>query len=1260
MGGKTSTSTSGVSIPPSVLAQYNSVNQSAGQTAQTPFQTYGKNAAPVAPGYNDTNSGTFVAPTNAEQAKGTSDINAATQPISGSDINSYLSPYLGDVLSSTEALQNQSNQQQQAGQLGNAISSGAFGGDRTGIAAANLEGQQNLANSNVIAGIANQGYNTALSTAEQEQQVGLAGGQAEIGAGTVQQQTQQAQDTAEYNQFLQQQSYPFQVDQFLANIAEGTGSLSGSTTTTTQPGGFFSDKRLKRDIKKIGETYDHQDVVTYKMGEDKRTRIGLIAQDVEKKHPEAVGVAGGFKTVDYGKATEKAANQGHFYAGGVVPIGRKRYADGGASDGLAGVLEAQQAMYSGMPGGGGRRQINESGSGGGGHSLAVSNAPGVAPQSGISQVNSGINTVNNGYKLYGNLTKAAGSPSGGVVPSSATQAAAQPAGLQGAGLQASGVTTAGAPEAAATAAPEAAAGAGAGDAAAAGAADAAATGAAADAAGTAAAGAAGTAAATAGTTAAAEAAAALAAEYAAADVGMAALMVAKRGGRIRKKFAAGGAGGTPYLEGGLDSSGDLNIPEDPNTSTLKAAPGAGKQPTGLQTMMTMGDPTKWSSLAGGMFSNQALATGGVAGRRGYADSGAVVDSADLPEVDVTANRDAPAYDTAQVPDQTAADVTASDPSGPGPAASDNTGVAAAAPTAATKSLWDKIKGSALAKPENWIPLANAISAMGTAKTVHPGVALAAGLGAGANSYQGEQTALAQQGRTEAVTGLTEAQTRGADIRNQISAMQAKAAGDYFNSPPGPTGVVPYLAPEATGVASAPTGAAPAAPANSAAATAQNIDQNYRQKYFVQPGYLPDEQAAMQKALRASMVLGDTPVKTVQQAHENRVQTQQSQNQNGAQAEADQLYAQATDPTADPSTQQAALVKYNALHQWTGDKYNDASGSIRNTRTGQPPIGVAAQALTPEQMSARVAEAQTLVEVPQSDGSTVQVPKWRAVGAASPQAYAQQTAGAGQTPTNGAGAAPARSAPSRVPRVAPAEQPQAQVAAPLAKALADPEFKVSTPPVRSGVSPTPAALEQQKATVGARTELLKDSQDATSTAAQSLTYLNAAQQIISAKGMPPTGIPGQLQMEISKWTGGTGVNATNYQEVAKYLSNSALQNARATYGARMTQSEVQLQLNEMNPSLHMTPRAIGALVQENARNAQYAIDSASRAPKFLADGGDPQKFAQWNQQYFPRQTIVNAGVAGTSNKPDHGGFIAGRTYKDAKGNTGVYLGNGKWQ
>jgi hypothetical protein len=1186
LGGKTSTSTSGVSIPPSVLAQYNSVNQSAGQTAQTPFQTYGKTAAPVAPGYNDTNSGTFVAPTNAEQNQGTSDINAATQPISGSDINSYLSPYLGDVLGSTEALQNQSNQQAQAGQLGNAISSGAFGGDRTGIAAANLQGQENLANSNVIAGIANQGYNTAQGTALTEQQVGLAGGQAEIGAGTVQQQTQQAQDTAEYNQFLQQQSYPFQVDQFLANIAEGTGSLSGSTTTTTQPGGFFSDKRLKRDIKKIGKTYDHQDVVTYKMGDDKRTRIGLIAQDVEKKHPEAVGVAGGFKTVDYGKATEKAANQGHFYAGGVVPIGRKRYADGGSpyGDGLAGVLEAQRSMYSSMAGGAGQRQINSTGSGGGGHSLAVSNAPGVAPQSGISQVNSGINTVNNGYKLYGNLTKPAATPSGGVVPSSATQAAVQPAGLQGAGLQASGVTTAGAPEAAATAAPEAAAGAGAGDAAAAGAADAAATGAAADAAGTAAAGAAGTAAATAGTTAAAEAAAALAAEYAAADVGMAALMVAKRGGRIRR--AAGGAGGTPYLEGGLDSSGDLNIPEDPNTSTLKAAPGAGKQPTGLQTMMTMGDPTKWSSLAGGMFSNQALATGGVAGRRGYADSGAVVDSADLPEVDVTANRDPPAYDTAQVPDNAATGVVASDPSGPETAAPDSTGVAAGAHAAPTKSLWDKIKGSALAKPENWIPLANAISAMGTAKTVHPGVALAAGLGAGANSYQGEQTALAQQGRTEAQTGLLGAQATGVDIANQLNRITNQAAADALS------GKGPYASQLRTPSSQQTPTAASAAPSDTASA----IDQNVRTQYQVPP-ITPDE-ADFNNRMTALAAATKNPAwnDIAKQRQAQRVQAQTFTNQQAAQHEAAALQSVMNDPTQDKVIRDAATVRYNAVSQpqWTGAKIEDQGGSLRNSLTGAPTAGAQAQTLTPEQQAglATTLRGQDLSKlgIERDENGNL----W-AVNSLTKQRT--QIGGAGAPA--GAGAA---ATPTARPNAGGAPPQSASTPAPQGNFLPGINFDaLPKTAAQSGFATKTGQIGPQK-TEDFRASQLSDANDAATQDAKTRSIITAAQTElgkITPRSVGPASDAYNYFQKLYTGVSGSAPDAlVNQEALDKYLNQLGAQNVRSLLqGQKITNQEMMTFMTRGSPNVSMPLRTIQNLVNYMAADNGY--DAKLQATKIHA-------------------------------------------------------------
>jgi len=152
------------------------------------------------------------------------------------------------------------------------------------------------------------------------QQAALQGGQAQLAAGTVEQQTQQAQNQALYNQFLQQQGYPFQVAQFLANIAMGTGALSGSTTTTTQPSSFFSDERLKEGIEPIGKTFDGQDIVRFKYKGEPGTRIGLVAQDVEKKHPEAVGLAGGYKTVDYDAATDEAAARApKAYGGGLSP-----------------------------------------------------------------------------------------------------------------------------------------------------------------------------------------------------------------------------------------------------------------------------------------------------------------------------------------------------------------------------------------------------------------------------------------------------------------------------------------------------------------------------------------------------------------------------------------------------------------------------------------------------------------------------------------------------------------------------------------------------------------------------------------------------------------------------------------------------------------------------------------------------------------------------------------------------------------------------
>lgn len=327
----------------------------------------------------------------------------------------YMNPFVNQAMGATAAQIENMNAQQRQQLLGNQISSGAFGGDRAGIAQANLANQQNLAAGQTLSQMASQGYQNAaqnylaglgaqagiagqqgalygqqgalanqygqlggaaqqaLINAGQAQQAGaanlaniagqqmgaagqygalgtnaqtaalqgvplaaslgaqygnlgagaqtagLAGAQAQLGAGTLGQQTQQAGQTALYNQFLQQQAYPFQTAQFLANIAEGTGALSGSTTTQTSPTSFFSDRRLKHDVERIGETDDGLPIYKFKYNGDDKTNIGFMADEVEKVHPEAVGESHGFKTVDYDRATR--------YAGGLVPS-----SEGGAVD----------------------------------------------------------------------------------------------------------------------------------------------------------------------------------------------------------------------------------------------------------------------------------------------------------------------------------------------------------------------------------------------------------------------------------------------------------------------------------------------------------------------------------------------------------------------------------------------------------------------------------------------------------------------------------------------------------------------------------------------------------------------------------------------------------------------------------------------------------------------------------------------------------------------------------------------------------------
>lgn len=340
-GGKSGTTIQKTEIPPEVMARYNAVNARAEKAAAKPFQKY---------------EGQFVAPLTGTQTSAIQNITQAAgmaQPyytkaadytaagaqnvgkLTADQIAQYQNPYTQSVIDPTMQAMRQQQGQDLAKQQALAIKSGGFGGDRAGIARAVTMGQQDLARAQTEGGLRSQAYQQAVQTAAGQQGIaaadlarqmqagqqfaGLGTGaqaaalqqaQAQLAGGTLEQQTKQADLTANYQQFLQERGYDFQTAQFLANIAMGTGALSGSTTTTQAPMPFFSDRRLKKDIDMVATTKDGLPVYDFKYKGDDEPHRGYMAQDVEKKYPDAVGLAGGYKTVDYNKVAEHQSEKG--------------------------------------------------------------------------------------------------------------------------------------------------------------------------------------------------------------------------------------------------------------------------------------------------------------------------------------------------------------------------------------------------------------------------------------------------------------------------------------------------------------------------------------------------------------------------------------------------------------------------------------------------------------------------------------------------------------------------------------------------------------------------------------------------------------------------------------------------------------------------------------------------------------------------------------------------------------------------------------
>lgn len=104
---------------------------------------------------------------------------------------------------------------------------------------------------------------------------------------------------------LQQNQYQNQLDQY-------NGFWNGAGNIASTAGSFlFSDRNLKTDIGETGmKTPDGIPMKTWRYKGSPMMELGVIAQDVEKKRPDAVTTIMGKKAVDYSRIQSPMLNLG--------------------------------------------------------------------------------------------------------------------------------------------------------------------------------------------------------------------------------------------------------------------------------------------------------------------------------------------------------------------------------------------------------------------------------------------------------------------------------------------------------------------------------------------------------------------------------------------------------------------------------------------------------------------------------------------------------------------------------------------------------------------------------------------------------------------------------------------------------------------------------------------------------------------------------------------------------------------------------------
>jgi hypothetical protein len=373
---------------------------------------------------------------------------------------------------------------------------------------------------------------------------------------------------------------------------------------------------------------------------------------------------------------------------------------------------------------------------------------------------------------------------------------------------------------------------------------------------------------------------------------------------------------------------------------------------------------------------------------------------------------------------------------------------------------------------------------------------------------------------------------------------------------------------------------------------------------------------------------------------------------------------AKDPNKDRDEEDQARLfaahAAGAVHQYTGREAKpDGAGVYRDAVTGIPIPGVEKVGLSTDQYLKFAHEAIAPVDVPDGNGGTVQVPMWKKAQLAGakningPGDWIMVRASQANLP-GAAATLPAASAPKQeatkiaqaaldkaqaqraaappttdggTPKEGAARNAQGNVDQALTTALADKKFDympsnngVPWQP-RIGATPPPPVMDDMKKQTDARNALAKNTSQGVGAAAAALTMYKAAQDVL-AKGNYDGGAWNAELAKFSRWLPAGWQNhlTGDYQEVAKYLGNAALQAGKGIF-ASMTEKESEAIMHDLNPSPGMDPGALRDMISRGLNTAQYSLDSAKRVPQYLRAGKDANAFGTWNQTHFPMETAT---------------------------------------